>query len=371
MVMAPVSFGGGEALMINILKELQKEMQIDMALIYSSERFECELDKIGIRHYELSKINIGHGEPREKVLFRIFQNFMQIPVLGKIIKKNQYDIVHAHSFPAVFMVKFLKKSQKYRSIYMHHSTRNCPSKLEQIIFSSWYNSYDACVAVSQTACDTMNISFPENKKKFITVYNCISENYFKQPKSDKNLFGHDRINFVQVARFTDAKNQECIVHAVEKLSDNVKDKIRVIFVGDGYDKERIKKMVENKGLSDLFVFTGAKNPEKIPEILDSCDFGLTPSKAEGFGLAAVECMARGLPVLASNIPVLKEIIGETGYIKDFDCFDEAFEEAILDGGKKKAAAMEKASQFKPEIIKNQYTRLYQSVMEGRVYKNWQ
>lgn len=368
MVIAPVSFGGGEALMINLLKELKTEIRIEIALIYSSERFEHELDKMAIRHYELSKNNIGHGEPKIHAFLRVFWNFVQIPLLGKIIRENQYDIVQANGFPAVFMVYFLKKHCKFRSIYMHHSIRSYPSKIEQIIFGSWYNSYDVCTAVSQTACNSMNTGFPKNKKKFITVYNCIAEYFFSPLKTENALFGHDKINFVQVARFTDVKNQECIVCAVEKLSEDIRNKIRIIFVGDGYERERIETMIENKGLQGIFLFVGAKEPEEIPAILDACDFGLMPSKAEGFGLAAVECMARGLPVIASDIPVFREIVGDTGYIKAFNNMDEAFKEALLDGSKKRTAAMEKASKFKPKIIKEEYMRLYESVMDGRPYE---
>lgn len=362
-VMAPVSFGGGETLMINLLREKPENLNIDMALIYSSERFERELDKIGIKHYELTNKNIGHGIPRYKTLLNTIGNIFQIHKLGKIIKDNGYDIVHANSYPAVFMVSHLKKCMNFKCVYTHHSIRSNPTKIEKKIFTSWYSSYDVCTAVSESAAESMNEGFPNNKNNFITIYNCIAGYYFKLQHNDKNLFGHDRVNFVQVARFTDIKNQECIVSAVEKLSKEYQSKIRVIFVGDGYNRQKTENLVKEKGLQDFFVFTGAKEPEEIPEILDSCDFGLMPSRAEGFGLGAVECMSRGLPVLASDIPVLKEIVGEAGYIKSFDRFDEAFIEALRDGDKKKGAAIKRASNFKPEIIINQYVKLYQNLMK--------
>lgn len=368
IVTAPVSFGGGEALMINLLKGSRQGVQIDVALVYSSVRFERELDKIGIRHYELEKGNIGHGITRLQQFLLTAKNIIKIPRLGKIIRKNRYDIVHANAYPAVFMVSMLKKRYKFRSIYTHHLIRSFPSKIEQVIFTHWYSSYDICTAVSQAACCSMNDGFPNNKKRFVCIYNCIADYFYTQPKSEKALFGHDRINFVQVARFTDMKNQECVAHAVDRLPEDIKRRVRVIFVGDGYGRKRIEKLITKRKLQNCFKFMGAKEPEEIPEILDSCDFGLMPSKAEGFGLGAVECMARGLPVLALDIPVLREIVGDAGYIRKDDDFHTAFIEAISDGEKKKDIAIRKASAFTTQNIKKEYARLYQRVMDGRPYE---
>jgi glycosyltransferase involved in cell wall biosynthesis len=81
-------------------------------------------------------------------------------------------------------------------------------------------------------------------------------------------------------------------------------------VGEGEERESLGLLAQEKGIADRVHFVGfVENPRPFYE---SADFFLMPSRWEGFGLVAAEAMASGVPVLASDVPGLAEIVGRNG-----------------------------------------------------------
>jgi N-acetyl-alpha-D-glucosaminyl L-malate synthase BshA len=91
---------------------------------------------------------------------------------------------------------------------------------------------------------------------------------------------------------------------------------KLLLVGDGPELETIERTVTERGLSSDVIFLG--DQEFIAGILPVADVFLLPSEHESFGLAALEAMSCGLPVVASSIGGLPEVIedGETGFLFD-------------------------------------------------------
>jgi N-acetyl-alpha-D-glucosaminyl L-malate synthase BshA len=113
-------------------------------------------------------------------------------------------------------------------------------------------------------------------------------------------------NFRVVKRVTDT------IRILERVIKEVPSKL--LLVGDGPDRSECERLCRQLGLCDDVKFLGKQ--DGLVEILSASDIFLIPSQSESFGLAALEAMACGLPVISSNIGGLPELIrhNETGFI---------------------------------------------------------
>lgn len=79
-------------------------------------------------------------------------------------------------------------------------------------------------------------------------------------------------------------------------------------LGQGEDEPRLKALAANLGVAQRVRFLGEVDPERIGDFLSALDVFVFPSKAETFGLAAVEAAQAGVPVVANDLPVLREVL---------------------------------------------------------------
>lgn len=86
----------------------------------------------------------------------------------------------------------------------------------------------------------------------------------------------------------------------------------LVLAGQGPDEMRLRQLVVEKHLETRVYFTGEMPPERIGDFLAALDVFVFPSQAETFGLAAVEAASAGVPVVASNLPVLREVLMSDG-----------------------------------------------------------
>lgn len=79
-------------------------------------------------------------------------------------------------------------------------------------------------------------------------------------------------------------------------------------LGQGADKARLESLADELGVADRVRFVGEVAPDRIGDFLASLDVFVFPSAAETFGLAAVEAAQAGIPVIANDLPVLREVL---------------------------------------------------------------
>lgn len=101
-----------------------------------------------------------------------------------------------------------------------------------------------------------------------------------------------------------------IIKALKYLPDNVK----FLVLGSGYEMRALKKLADNKGLSERVRFLGYVAHEDMPQYLKISDVFVRPSLSEGFGNSFIEAMAAGLPVVATPVGGIVDFLrdGETG-----------------------------------------------------------
>jgi glycosyltransferase involved in cell wall biosynthesis len=134
------------------------------------------------------------------------------------------------------------------------------------------------------------------------------------------------------ARLNPAKQLDKILSVLA-----VKPKWHFAIAGQGPDYERLVKLSEDLKMRSRVHFLGELSPDDIGGFLASLDVFTFPSSAESFGLAAIEAAQAGVPVVANDLPVLKEVLQVNGApcavfvdVSDTDAFSEAIEQVLTD-----------------------------------------
>ena len=167
-------------------------------------------------------------------------------------------------------------------------------------------------------------------------------------------------NFRAVKRLTDVVRVFDGVHRAMPAT--------LVLVGDGPDRDAAEQEVDRLKLRRDVRFLG--KVDNVGDILRCSDLFLLPSQTESFGLAALEAMACGVPVVASAVGGLPEVVvdGETGYLTpsgDVAAMTGRAIEVLRDKAlhtRLRGAAAQRALEFAADRVVPRYERLYQDVL---------
>jgi N-acetyl-alpha-D-glucosaminyl L-malate synthase BshA len=147
---------------------------------------------------------------------------------------------------------------------------------------------------------------------------------------------------------------------------------RLVLVGDGPESMKAEQLVRDLDLTESVEFSGIV--DEVEPVLARADLLLLPSESESFGMAALEAMASGVPVVASRIGGIPELVaeGETGYTAPLGHVDEMARLALMilrdpaEHARLSSGARARAAQhFEYRRIVPQYEALYERVLAGR------
>ena len=182
-------------------------------------------------------------------------------------------------------------------------------------------------------------------------------------KSNQKIITHIS-NFRKVKRIPDVIE---VFYKIQKKLD-----VKLMMVGDGPEKEEAEILCEKLGISHKVIFFG--NSNEVDRILSYTDLFLLPSETESFGLAALEAMAWGVPVISSNSGGLPEVNfeGFSGFLSDVGDTKDMAEKAIsiLEDESRllhfKKNALEVATKFDIKNILPIYESLYERALTKAV-----
>lgn len=289
--------GGAEKLLSDLIPlQKMREYNVELARFAPGQYdFIKKLEKHNIKIHTLGKSDKDIYNP-----LNIFR-------LKNLIK--DFDIIHVHLFPAQYwaVLASILSNFKGKIITTEHSTENRRRNifLFKILDKFIYNRFNNIISISD---DTKNnlLNHIKIKTPITTITNGINiDSIEKFPKvaikKEISLQDNDYL-LCQVARFTSQKDQMTLLKSLKYLPENIK----VIFVGDGNLKKDHIDFVNQNNLSKRVFFLGTRND--VYGILKDVDLAIMSSNIEGFGLSALEAMCLKVPVIASNIPGLSQIV---------------------------------------------------------------
>ncbi len=266
-------------------------------------------------------------EPGEYPLFQQFTPYA-LSLAAKIREvavQHGLDIVHSHyAIPyatSAFLAKEMLKTvgRDLKTITTLHGTDITlvgvmPSFYEITRFS--ISASDAITAVSRFLELETKRTFKIDRPIRV-IHNFVDCNEFRPFRNEEmraRFAGADDKIIVHVSNFRKVKNLPVVIDVFAEVRR--RHPAKLLLVGDGPELASVEKLVADRGLTPDVFYLG--DQEFIANILPVGDVFLLPSEHESFGLAALEAMSCGLPVVASNIGGLHEVIqnGETGYLFD-------------------------------------------------------
>jgi glycogen(starch) synthase len=187
------------------------------------------------------------------------------------------------------------------------------------------------------------------------------------PRPFPELGGHPRVVFV--GRLVRAKGTDVLVEAAARVHT---PGMRLLVVGDGPDRARIERAARRLGIATRFHVTGFVGHERIPAILRSADLLVLPSLYEELGTVLVEAQQVGLPVVASRVGGIPEVIqhGVNGLLVapgDAAELARAIDTILGDADLRArlgAAAAEGAWRFDLERVEDEVLTLYEGLAEA-------
>ncbi|WP_205508771.1 N-acetyl-alpha-D-glucosaminyl L-malate synthase BshA [Longitalea arenae] len=296
-----------------------------------------------------------------------------------VIVNNNIDLLHVHyAIPhasAAYMAKkILEKQGKIIPVIttLHGTDITLVGKDKTFapVVTFSINESDAITAVSQNLRDETYRNF-KIEKEIKVIQNFVDVKRFRKKPIDafrRVIAPHNEKVVLHASNFRKLKRVNDVVRVFAELNKKVPSKL--LFVGDGPERPAAESLARELGIYDETRFVGRQ--EQIEEVLAISDLFMLPSDYESFGLAALEAMAAGVPVISSNAGGLPEINveGETGYLADVGDVNTMSQRAVellsdenkLEKFKTKAAAH--ARLYDIETIVPRYEALYNRFLQN-------
>lgn len=287
---------------------------------------------------------IGKINDNVKVIYLPFGTklgyYLNVFALKKIISKEKPDLINAHYASGYGTLGRLSGFNKKLLNVWGSDVYDFPneSKLKKRIIEKNLKNYTAIASTSYCMAEETK-KYLENKSKeiFITPFGVDTEK-FKNLNIEKK---ENEIIIGIVKTLTEKYGIEYLIKAIKEL-ENILDienykKIKLLIYGKGELKNKLEDLTKELQIEDKVIFKGYISNEDVPKALNEMDIFVVPSilDSESFGVAAVEAMACEIPVIASSVGGLKEVIidKETGYLvpkKDHKEIAKYLKKLILD-----------------------------------------
>jgi glycosyltransferase involved in cell wall biosynthesis len=306
-VINTLNIGGAErSVATNVPYHIQNGFDIDVLLLNGKKTFFKEnLQKNGV-----NVISLG-----DKTVY----NPLLIFKIAKII--NKYDIVHVSLFPAFYWVAIAKiiTFSNIKLVYTEHSTfnRRRNNIFFKLVDKILYKKYQSIIAISPEANTNLakHLNF---KHKIITINNGVDiKNLIVESSKNENNFDFSEKKVIlQIAGFRASKDQDTLIKALTILPEDY----LAVFVGNGDRMEFCINLSKELNVYHKILFLGLQS--NVGAIIKMADIVVMSSHWEGFGRAAIEGMALGKPVIATNVSGLAEVVGGAGILFEVGDYNE-------------------------------------------------
>lgn len=258
--------------------------------------------------------------------------------LKAIIAAEKFDLIHCHT-PTVSMMTRLaaRKTRKQGSIVMYtahgfHFHNAAPKKnwlLYYPIEKHLSRYCDYIVTINQEDYNRAKTFHCDNVRYIpsvgVDINRMQSLQVDKAKKKQEIGVPSEKLLIISAGELIDRKNHEVIIRALAKI-DN--PDIYYALAGKGPLKEYLENLAKRLGLSNRVIFLGFRTD--VFELYYAADISVFPSKIEGLGLAGIEAMAAGVPLVSSNVHGILDYVidGKTGFAidpKDVDGYAAAIQ----------------------------------------------
>jgi glycosyltransferase involved in cell wall biosynthesis len=321
LLITELNVGGAERIVEQLATRLSRDRyNVEVACLYDPDAIGADIRAAGI---PLINLNM-RGKWDLRTPYRLF----------RLLRRENIQILHAHLFHANFLASVVGRLARTPCVIVTRHNVDIGGAHRECINRCIKGLRDLVVVISQEVQVVESQRSRIALSKTVLIPNGVQvESFTKVSQNDvENLVQEWGINISMpiigtLARFHKQKGYSYLLDAAVMLKENMPS-VSFLLVGDGALKSLMEEKAHSLGLSDSVIFTGIRRD--VPEILALLDVFVLPSLWEGLPIALLEAMAAGLPVVATRVGGVPEVVvdGVTGLLvppRD----PEAFSKAIL------------------------------------------
>jgi len=360
-------WGGAQRVCYDVVTNLNRDKFLVEVACKPAGILVEKLREKGIKVYEIPSFR------REICLIEDLKTLFS---LYKLIKEKKYDIVHCHSTKAGFLGRVAAKLAGVKKNYFTVHGWGFYNKQEY----GWATKLLIFLEKVAARCSTKIICVSENDKnegiknkiakenKFLLIRNGINWKVIIDIAKIRECFKieKDEIVFGMVGRLAYPKNPLMFLQAAKAVSQ-YHQKVKFILIGGGFLFEKCKNFIMENKLENKILLLGERSPEKTRRILSGFNVFVLASKFEGSPITIVEAMFAGLPIIASDVPSIKELVinGQTGFLVGQNSIKNLVEKMVY--FIKNPKEIEKMGKEGQRIAKKKFTLETMIQNYGRLY----
>lgn len=242
---------------------------------------------------------------KHEIIYVHYPSITGIPVLWVSKIKNMKIYTNIHGTDAQPVTEKEKKLEKNTEKIVEKSEKVIvPSNFFKNMILEKYKIKEQSIVVYPSGGVNSDVFKKLSNEEIIKFKNEILED------SDKQIIGF-------VSRIESTKGWKVFIKALEKLKEEKKlSNVKVVLIGSGKEEALLAKMIEEYELSDIIIRKKLVSQQELNQYFNIFDFFVFPTYKESLGLVAIESMATGTAVLASDIPPLNDYVipDETGHL---------------------------------------------------------
>jgi glycosyltransferase involved in cell wall biosynthesis len=375
--------GGQEVLVYNLVRELNKlRYEHIICCLRDGGGLKEEVVRSGIRVVALDL-------PRRSIFLLpvfLYDLYRIARKMSHLISEGEVSLIQTH-LPHTDLLGCLVGRLTGTPIVMSFASNNMFStvwgkgpfgvkfRLRMLLLRSLSRSAERMISVGENVSEVVDRSLHPKPGKLSVIRNGV---FIPQPVTplDKSKvrerlgLSPEKLVITCVGRLVPFKGQHLLIEALEMIKESHVE-VRLLLVGGGPEKDNIEELVQRSGLNGKVMVLGER--DDVPDILRASDLFVLPSFWEGISIALLEAMAYGLPVVATDVPGNREVLGgeENGVLvprKDSVALKEAIVSLLENParreelGRRSRARVERYFNFADTVAGTE--EVYESILES-------
>jgi L-malate glycosyltransferase len=358
-------YGGAERQLFLLIKYLNHSLYEPILVCRKTQalgKWAEECRNLGIKVYQINS--------RSK---HSLSNYFQ---LKKIVQTEQPAILHGQIWnPMAGKYLFLlKKTFDIPLVITEHDP--FPLNFPKAVYKKWANNLaDQIICVSKANQNLLTELYPNLKNKIAVVHNGVESssiiNAAQKAMIRTQVFqlspnSKTKIIF-SAGTLHERKGYQVLISALAELEKSLED-FKLVIAGEGPEHQNLLELSKNLRIEKKILLLGQR--DDIAQLMQSADIFVLPSLKEAFGLVILEAMQAGLPIVASKIGGIPEILGEDYQylcpIKDHLCLKEKLVQLLKNP---ESANLEKYStileKFSAQSTAEKTAQIYQKLLSNQ------
>ena len=256
--------------------------------------------------------------------------------LRTALSEDRPEVVLSHPFGVHLIVAFAARLAGVRRVVCHSGNpvarKGKPRHaLHQVIAVATLALDCPVVFCSEaTSAAYSELGVPAPRRSRVIHHGCDVQGIAERAQAARNrAVGSPRPVIGMVARLNSIKDQATLLRAAPAVLGRFPS-ASIWLVGDGEERPRLENLASQLGIADRVRFLGER--DDVPELLGQMDvFCFSTTDQEGFGIALIEALSAGLPVVASDVPACREVLGDAARLvspADPDAMSSALVEVL-------------------------------------------